>query len=160
MILNDTQIKENNLISPFDEKLLQSHSYDCTLYPILKIQDFKKDKWIEHDLNVSPLLVDSGQFLLGCTNEYLRLPRDIIGFVQGKSSIGRGGIQIECAGLVDPLFQGQITLELFNLSRWKFELRVNMPICQMWFNYVPAAEIKPYNKVGKYMYQTGATISR
>ena len=162
MVLNDQQIKDSKIISPFNDELLQSHSYDCTLGNKILVQTTIKNNWQEFNFNEAhqTFILYPGEFILASTNQYLTLPKDIIGFVQGKSSRGRDGIQIECAGLVDPLFEGEITLEIFNLSRWTFNLTPAMTIAQLWFSNTNAAELKPYNKFGRYNKQTGPQKSR
>src|SRR6476469_8639037 len=108
MILNDEAIKAANIISPFDDNNLQSHSYDCTLCHFIKRpRDTTSGKWIDVDLstsfNANCNVLHPGEFILASTREIITLPADIIGFVQGKSTIGRQGVQIENAGLIDPL---------------------------------------------------------
>lgn len=165
MILNDQKIKDSNIIKPFNDDGLQSHSYDCMLSPMFKLQS-KEYNGIWHDKNLTdsakayPHRLEPGEFALACTQEYITLPADIIGFVQGKSSIGRGGLQIENAGLIDPLFHGQITLELYNASKWPYNLHSGMYICQLYFHQVEPAVIKPYDKFGKYNGQTGPTTAK
>ncbi|MFC4737675.1 dCTP deaminase [Bacillus daqingensis] len=96
-------------------------------------------------------------FLLATTKETIRLPADVTAFVEGRSSIGRLGLFIQNAGWVDPGFQGQITLELFNANRLPIELIPGRRLCQLVFAEVtPGAE--PYS--GKYVNQKGAVASR
>jgi len=163
MRLNDQQIKDlvntSNIINPYDEHLLQSHSYDCTLNDTIKVQLEEKGSWQTISLK-KPYILWPGEFILASTIEVLSMPEDIEGYVQGKSSLGREGLQIECAGFIDPLFHGEITLEIFNMSRWKFVLTHKMPIAQLLFTNVTPAQIKPYDVVGKYNGQTGPTESR
>ncbi len=170
MRLNDRQIKELGIIHPFDEKYLQSHSYDCTLGDVIKIQSDQKDVWHNISLGTNFIafgvkeftgyMLRPGQFILASTREYLQMPSNVEGYVQGKSSLGRGGLQIECAGFIDPLFQGEITLEIFNMGRWDYHLVTGMPIAQLLFTNVTPAEIKPYDKCGKYNNQRGPTEPR
>ena len=61
-----------------------------------------------------PYIVHPGQFVLATTMERIVLPRNIAGFVQGRSSIGRVGLTTQNAGFIDPGFFGHITLELVN----------------------------------------------
>src|SRR5687767_5270589 len=56
-----------------------------------------------------------GIFCLGSTIEKFNMPDDVVGFVVGKSTNAREGLQIEAAGLIDPGFSGFITFELKNL---------------------------------------------
>lgn len=97
------------------------------------------------------------QFALATTNEYIKLPNNVTAFVEGRSSIGRLGLFIQNAGWVDPGFEGQITLELFNASDWAIDIKAGTRVGQLVFAYTNTPCIKPY--VGKYQGQIGATGS-
>lgn len=75
-----------------------------------------------------------GEFCLGVTFEIFNMPDDVVGFVVGKSTIAREGLQIEAAGLIDPGFKGRIVLELKNLHHVDdFHFRHGDPIGQVYF---------------------------
>ena len=99
-----------------------------------------------------------GQFVLATTMEYISLPDNLTAFVEGRSSLGRMGLFIQNAGWVDPGFQGEITLELFNANRCAIELTAGRRVGQLVFAKMDAPAIRPYN--GKYQGQRGATGSR
>ena len=164
-MLNDFLIKHNcernGLISPFSIENLQPHSYDATLAQKIKVAayDFNTGEhlWIENDCYTSDFELLPGSFALASTLEYFKLPQNIVGFVQGKSSVGRNGLQIENAGLIDAGFEGAITLELYNMAPWPIKLKVGMPICQIHFTDVQSPIYKDYSKIGHYNKQTGPT---
>jgi dCTP deaminase len=63
------------------------------------------------------------EFCLGSTIEKLRVPKDLVARVDGRSSIGRMAIVVHAtAGFIDPGFEGQVTLELSNLGRLPVKL--------------------------------------
>lgn len=97
------------------------------------------------------------QFVLGTTNEYIKLPDNFTAFVEGRSSIGRLGLFIQNAGWVDPGFEGQITLELFNASNWPINIKAGTRVGQLVFAQMDRAARFPYK--GKYQKQVGATGS-
>lgn len=97
-------------------------------------------------------------FMLATTNEYIKLPNNITAFVEGRSSVGRMGLFVQNAGWVDPGFEGQITLELFNATDSIIELECNRRIAQLVFVETTGECNNPYN--GKYQGQVGATESR
>ena len=99
-----------------------------------------------------------GQFVLATTMEYVSLPDNLTAFVEGRSSLGRLGLFIQNAGWVDPGFQGEITLELFNANRCAIELKAGRRVGQLVFAEMDDTALKPYN--GKYQGQKGATGSR
>ena len=65
--------------------------------------------------------------------EYLRLPDTLTAFVEGRSSPGRLGLFIQNAGWVDPGFEGEITLELYNANRCAIALRAGRRVGQLVF---------------------------
>lgn len=102
-----------------------------------------------------------GEFLLGSTIEYIKLPNDIVGILYGKSSLGRIGLIIHAtAGLIDSGFHGNITLELFNLSDRPIILRKWMRIAQLVFEVTSGSESSYAERPSsKYQGQTGPTPS-
>jgi len=59
-------------------------------------------------------ILHHGQFVLGASLEFIRLPWDISGQVLGRSSWGRLGLTVTTAVVVQPGFTGVLTLELSN----------------------------------------------
>ncbi len=98
------------------------------------------------------------QFILATTKEYIKLPNNMTAFVEGRSSIGRMGIFIQNAGWVDPGFEGEITLELFNASDMSILLHEGMRIGQLVFAQLDRDAENPYR--GKYQGQKRATGSK
>lgn len=100
------------------------------------------------------------QFLLGSTWERAEVCGNIVGTVEGKSTIAREGLMIEAAGLVDPGFGGEITLELFNMSDEPIRLDFLQPICQVCFQWTDTTPERTYGKVNNhYQGQQGPTPS-
>ena len=94
----------------------------------------------------------------GMTSMEKRLGADLTAFVEGRSSLGRMGLFVQNAGWVDPGFEGEITLELFNANRCALELRSGRRVGQLVFAQLDEAAKNPY--AGKYQGQRGATGSR
>lgn len=90
--------------------------------------------------------------------EYFELPNDLTAFVEGRSSLGRMGLFIQNAGWVDPGFQGEITLELYNVNRCAIELKAGRRVGQLVFSRMDDTALHPYR--GKYQKQKGATGSK
>jgi dCTP deaminase len=80
-----------------------------------------------------------GQFILGSTFEWFRLPTNLAAHVIGKSSWGRRGLIIATATGVQPGFCGCLTLEIANVGQAPIEVRAGMPICQLFFEEVIGA---------------------
>lgn len=79
-------------------------------------------------------ILHPNEFVLGCTLEYIRLPRDIAARVEGRSSWGRVGILIHStAGFIDPGFCGNITFELKNMGKIPIPLYPGIRMAQLAF---------------------------
>lgn len=96
-------------------------------------------------------------FALATTKETIKLPNNISAFVEGRSSIGRMGLFIQNAGWIDPGFEGQITLELFNATENTLAIKLDMRICQIVFGIMSGTS-EGYK--GKYHKQMGTTFSK
>ncbi len=170
MILSDQTIRrmlaENNLtITPLEDGQIQPASVDIRLGDTFSIVEdsssgiISMDKEIHYKtIQTDSYLLLPGQFVLASTMEYFRLPDDLTAFVEGRSSLGRMGLFIQNAGWVDPGFEGEITLELFNANRCAIQLKAGRRVGQLVFAKMDACALKPYR--GKYQGQRGATGSR
>jgi dCTP deaminase len=87
------------------------------------------------------------------------MPLHRVGFVMGKSSWAREGLLVEAAGLVDPGFTGEITLELSNLTDEVLEIEQGLRIAQLCVAVLDAPTAVPYWAVGHYNGQSGPTPS-
>lgn len=132
----------------------------------------KEDGWIPGTDRRSDryFVMRPNEFILAATVERVEIPKDCCAMVDGRSTVGRGGVMIECAGWCESDFGGNITLEMKNLLPdacayvpWGHE------ICQIiilrnephyadeqWTN-VPE---RLYSEIGRYQDQTGPTPAR
>ena len=97
-------------------------------------------------------------FILATTEENLEVSGKYAVYIEGRSSVGRLGLQVQNAGFVDPGFNGQITLELFNASDVPIALTPGRRVCQAVFFELDEETEEPYH--GKYQFQEYATPSR
>lgn len=170
MFLSDRDIRDeiekgNIKINPFQEKNIQPASIDLKLGDDFLMLDYHKGKGIikfdekpDYERKRGTIILPPGEFVLGTTLEYVSLSKDLIANVQGRSSIGRRGLFIQNAGWVDPGFEGNITLEIFNANKLPIELSPGIRICQLIFGYTKTPSENPYR--GKYLKQKGTTGSR
>jgi dCTP deaminase len=111
-----------------------------------------------------PFVLHPGEFVLGTTVEHIGLPDDIVGRLEGKSSLGRLGLLIHStAGYVDPGWSGQLTLELSNVANLPIVLTPGMKIGQISFSKMTTPVDRPYGhpELGsKYQGQIDATPSK
>lgn len=170
MVLSDKDIKtliQKNLliIDPLEPKNIQGASVDFRISDnFLEIEssnknliDFKEElkyKLIQSD----EIIIPSKGFILGTTLEYIKLPDDVASLVLGRSSIGRLGLFIQNAGWIDPGFEGQITLELYNAGPLPIKLSKHMRIGQFIFFKMTSKAENSYK--GKYQKQKNTVGSR
>lgn len=111
-----------------------------------------------------PFVLHPSEFALGTTVERIALPDDIVGRLEGKSSLGRLGLLIHStAGYVDPGWDGKLTLELSNVANLPIILAPGMKIGQISFAHMTSPVDRPYGHPdlrSKYQGQKEATPSR
>jgi len=108
-------------------------------------------------------ILHPGDFVLGTTMERVEIPPDLIANVQGRSSLGRLAVVIHAtAGVIDPGYRGQITLELSNLGTAPVALTPGMRISQVIFTELSSPAQRPYGteRGSKYQDQSGPQASR
>ncbi|GAA0673346.1 MULTISPECIES: dCTP deaminase [Rheinheimera] len=104
-----------------------------------------------------------GELALAITLESVTLPADIVGWLDGRSSLARLGLMVHVtAHRIDPGWSGNIVLEFYNSGRLPLALRPNMKIGALNFETMTGEAARPYNKRvdAKYQQQTGAVASR
>lgn len=110
-----------------------------------------------------PFIMQPGDFALANTIENLELADDLLGRMEGRSSIARLGITVHStAAVFEPGWVGTATMELSNLGRMAVALYPGMRICAFSFQQVSSAVMTPYrNKIGnKYAGQMTPRASR
>jgi len=124
------------------------------------IQDIMRSVRVEND---QPFILQPREFALAITQETLELDDDVLGRLEGRSSLGRIGIIVHgTAGLFDPGWRGKATLELSNLGIMPVALYPGMRICSFTFEQLSSpVSIPYYKKIGnKYSGQTQPLASR
>lgn len=123
MILTDAEILSHIeqgtiVVEPFRRQCLGTNSYDVHLGPVLglykdAILDSKKHNQIEFlQIPEEGIVLQPNEFYLGVTEEYTETHRHVP-FLEGKSSVGRLGIDIHAtAGKGDVGFCNYWTLEI------------------------------------------------
>jgi len=111
----------------------------------------------------SAFVLHPGQFALGTTLEEVSLPSDLVAMVDGRSSIGRLAVVVHAtAGLIDPGFQGQVTLELSNIGPIPVRLYPGMRVAQLILHEMTSPAERPYgpDRGSRYQGQKGPQVSR
>jgi dCTP deaminase len=104
-----------------------------------------------------------GELALAITYESITLPDDIVGWLDGRSSLARLGLMVHVtAHRIDPGWSGNIVLEFFNSGKLPLALKPMMKIGALSFEQLSSPAEKPYNARldAKYKGQDGAVASR
>lgn len=110
-----------------------------------------------------PFIMQPGDFALASTQEVLELPDDLLGRLEGRSSIARLGITVHStAAVFEPGWVGTATMELSNLGRMAVALYPGMRICAFSFEDVSSPVMVPYRskKNNKYAGQVNPRASQ
>ena len=127
--------------------------------------DSEVDEYVTETVveNGEDFILHPGDFVLGTTHERVEIPADLIAHVEGRSSLGRLAVVVHAtAGLCDPGYRGQITLELSNLGTAPVALTPGMRISQLTFTELKTPAERPYGseRGSKYQDQSGPQASR
>ncbi len=181
VILSDRTIKERVangqiIIEPFDEKAVQPSSVDLRLDKYFRVfrnhtlshidvkQNLEELTELVEASDEDPFILHPGEFVLGSTLERVAVPDDLVGRIEGKSSLGRLGLLIHTtAGFVDAGWDDQLTLEFSNVASLPITLYPGMRIGQISFIQMTTPADNPYgsSKLGsKYQGQIGPRPSR
>ncbi len=180
MVLSDRDIKAEMaagriVIEPLEDQDIQPASVDVRLGSSFRVFQNTTHAYIDPTEDQSELtravevpeggqfVLHPGQFVLGTTLERIAVPDDILGKLEGKSTLGRLGLMIHStAGYVDPGWDGEITLELSNVATLPIILHPGMRIGQMSFERMSSPAERPYGSAGlgsHYQGQRGAAAA-
>lgn len=166
MILTGRKIQEEVesqkiVIQPFHEGRITTNSYDLTLgnklvaYTDEVLDPRKKPETRDIIIPDEGYVMQRGEFLLGCSNEYVG-SEHYVPIVHAKSSIARLGLFIHItSGLFDIGCLCDVTFHLYATA--PVRLYKNMPIAQITF-WKTKGDIELYN--GKYQGDRGVAPSR
>jgi dCTP deaminase len=160
-------VEADQMIQGFRHEQLNPASYDVRLGAGIQIEGKvvgpkqMRERWHPYSLDDSPYYMAPGEFILGVTEEYIRVPTDMEAVFQLKSSRGREGYEHALAGYIDPGFHGQVTLELSNLNqRHYLPLVKGMLIGQLRFMKLDSVPTRSYSETGHYHGDIGAQPSK
>ena len=172
MILSDKDIKKaikegSITIKPLFPNAVQPASVDLHLGADFFVFRTHKDACIDPKEPIDHLMetvsiddkkqfiIHPGEFALGMVYEIVGVADNMVGRLEGKSSLGRIGLIIHAtAGYLDPGNKLKMTLELHNISPLPIKLYYKMPIAQMSFTPLSSDAENPYNakRVGSKYY--------
>ncbi len=116
-----------------------------------KTEGYTEEVRIEND---RPFIIHPGEFVLGKVMEYIKVPDDLVGSVDGRSSLGRLGIVVHTtSSSVNPGWEGYLVLEMANVGKMPVALYPGMRVCKITFHKMTSPAEVPYNKRENSKYQ-------
>lgn len=163
------------VVKPFVKAQLQPASYDLRLHRNFRIFssisvthiDVKKPFEVTELVKVGKggeFIIHPGEFVLAATEEWIKLPNDLLGILEGRSSLGRLGLIVHAtAAFIPPGSRGHFTFEVSNISSLPVKLYAGMRVAQLAFVRMSSPVAVPYGKKrlgSKYQDQEPPTPSR
>lgn len=150
--------EQRRVMGEFGQKLpssgLSSAGYDVTLAD--EFTETDETAWNDY----GGIILGPGEFILCRTLETIRMPDDVFGRVYNKSTWARLGLNVATT-VLEPGWEGTVTLELANLSSEPIALRPLAGIAQVVFERLERRPDVTYaDRDGRYMNQTGVTLAK
>lgn len=99
----------------------------------LNSEDVERQRFNDVDISEGKqYCMRPGEFILTGTLEYFRIPSDIVAIVHDKSTLARLGIAVQNT-VLEPGWNGYLTMELTNHGVHSIMLSAHMPIAQVIF---------------------------
>jgi len=168
---------EHRMIEPFEPRQvkngvisygLSSYGYDIrvadefkifhnAMNPIVDPKDFNTESFMSFQGDVC--IIPPNSFCLARSLEYIRLPRNITGFMTNKSTYARCGI-VTPSTVLEAGWHGHITIEISNTTPLPARIYANEGIAQILFFEGEPCKVSYADRKGKYQGQRGITVAR
>jgi dCTP deaminase len=173
------QVKENNMIEPFEETLVREGkvSYGLSSFGYdLRVADEFKIFTNVHSAVVDPksfdersfvdvkdqgfILIPPNSFALTRSVEYLKIPKNVLGLCIGKSTYARCGIIVNVTPL-QPEWEGYLIIEISNTTPLPAKIYANEGIAEILFFEADEMPDKTYKQLsGKYSNQRSIVLPK
>jgi dCTP deaminase len=181
-----TQATQNQMIEPFNpaqftpmgNKIsfgVSSYGYDLTSdsefqiftntnAQIIDPKNFDKSLLVHAEITTdhsgSYIIAPPNSFVLANTVEYIKMPRNVVGLMTAKSTYARCGL-IFPPTVLEPEWEGNITIEISNTTPSPARIYVNEGIAQvLFFESDEDCKVSYADRKGKYQGQRGVTLPR
>ncbi|MFB6290384.1 MAG: dCTP deaminase [Candidatus Bipolaricaulia bacterium] len=185
MLLNDHQIKELDLVSPFQSHLegknilsygLSSFGYDVRIsskellatepssnpktinpkwFSRIEAEEVMTSLSLQEDKNGQYFLLPPYAHALGVTVEYIQVPRNVLTVTLNKSTYRRCGLEVPTT-VLEPEWEGYLTLELKNQTPHYLQVFAGEGICQLVSMQGQDCQQSYNDRAGKYQNQQPA----
>ena len=126
--------------------------------PFIDTRDSVKKEYTE-ELIVSDnerFIVHPGEFILASVKEYIKLPADLMGAVDGRSSLGRVGLVVHStSATINPGWEGELVLEMTNIGKMPVAIYPNQRIAKLVLHQLSSPAERPYQSHAEAKYKGG-----
>ncbi len=175
MILSDfdlhNAIRDGRIgIKPFSKDTVRENGIDFRLAPEIAhhvnpgkgfVLDPTRQGHVDNAYKVQKrvreMVIDPYEQVLLSTHEKIKMPDDIVGFVELRSTWARHGLSMPPT-IIDAGFEGNVTLEVVNNAPYGIKLRPMQGFAHIIFVKTSNRVRKPY--AGKYLNQSGIRIPK
>lgn len=106
------------------------------------------------------VILPPNNYILGVTNEYFVIPRDVMVICVGKSTYARAGAIVNTTP-IEPGFEGNVVIEIANAAQAPIKIYIDEGISQfMFFRGNRECKTSYGDRGGKYQGQTGVTLGK
>ena len=165
--------QDHGMIEPFESGQvrdgvisygLSSYGYDIRVAPDFKVftnvHNAIGDPKSFVDIHGPECIIPPNSFALARTEEYFRIPRDVLVVCVGKSTYARCGLIVNVTPL-EPTWEGYLTLEISNTTPLPAKVYGGEGIAQLlFFEGDEEPEVAYADRKGKYMKQVGVTLPK
>lgn len=110
-----------------------------------------------------PFIIHPHEFVLGSIKEYIKMPDDLMGVVDGRSSLGRIGVVVHATSAsINPGWEGEFVLEITNIGKMPVALYPGQRVAKLAFHKLSSPVEKSYaeRKDAKYQKQSGVSQTK
>lgn len=129
------------------------------IHPVIDPKENNLHQFL-NSVNADVLTIPPQTFVLCRSVERFVIPRSVSVIVIGKSTYARCGLQVTCTPL-EPEWEGEVTIELFNSAPYPLRVYANEGIAQcVFFESDDPCLVSYADRKGKYQHQVGITYPR
>jgi deoxycytidine triphosphate deaminase len=128
-----------------------------------RLEDVDESVWERKRMNTGTFVIKPLEFVLASVDRVIQVSDRHLLFVEGKSSVGRRALSVQNAGVVEPGFEGVLTLELFNAGPIPLILSLGELVCHVLVAETTRPTAWGYDRPelqSRYQYQTGVTPAK
>jgi len=153
------QVRDGNISYGYDIRVSSEFKVFTNVHnSIVDPKNFDDRSFV--DIEGSECIIPPNSFALARTEEYFRIPRDVLVICVGKSTYARCGLIVNVTPL-EPTWEGYLTLEISNTTPLPAKVYGGEGIAQLlFFEGDEEPETAYADRQGKYMEQTGVTLPK